>query len=347
MSPRQNCTGIAICRNIKTLFNFEPLATEVEIRDASLQFIRKLCGFNVPSKASEAAFERAVEEVAASARDLIRSLVTTAEPRTREVEAARARARSALRFRPQHDLHYSARSCLHQRWCQPLHRGGLHRRAEPACLSIVHLARPAGFDRSCQTLGRVLHFRQQPHSAMTLRDISIFTGEKFAVPQHIQRIDWKSTHGWQVRYHETKMLSDHSPDGSGPGQALVTAAAELVNRVAELPAPPTLQKEPSASKTTNLPRGISGPVVRSRAGSIVCRCHFSVLPPMFGRAPSCSTVDIGNENAYTVANYQAALAKAIALRHAAEVAYERVAAKAKRRAAAEMKAVLRQCAAQR
>jgi hypothetical protein len=87
-----------MCRNIKTLFNFEPPATELEIRDASLQFVRKLSGFNVPSKANEAAFDRAVEEVAASARVLIRSLVTNAEPRNREVEAERARARSALRF---------------------------------------------------------------------------------------------------------------------------------------------------------------------------------------------------------------------------------------------------------
>jgi len=87
-----------MCRNIKTLFNFEPPATELEIRDASLQFVRKLSGFNVPSKANEAAFERAVEDVAASARVLIRSLVTAAEPRTREAEIAKARARSAERF---------------------------------------------------------------------------------------------------------------------------------------------------------------------------------------------------------------------------------------------------------
>ena len=89
-----------MCRNIKTLFNFEPPATELEIHDASLQFVRKLSGFTVPSKANEAAFERAVEEVAASATKLIQSLVTSADPRTREVEAARARARSALRFGP-------------------------------------------------------------------------------------------------------------------------------------------------------------------------------------------------------------------------------------------------------
>jgi hypothetical protein len=87
-----------MCRNIRTLFNFEPPATELEIRDASLQFVRKLSGFNVPSKANEAAFEQAVEAVAAAARGLIGTLVTNAEPRTREVEAAKARARSAARF---------------------------------------------------------------------------------------------------------------------------------------------------------------------------------------------------------------------------------------------------------
>ena len=87
-----------MCRNIKTLFNFEPPASELEIRDASLQFVRKLSGFNVPSKANEAAFERAVEAVAASARVLMQELVTNAVPRNREVEAAKARAASMVRF---------------------------------------------------------------------------------------------------------------------------------------------------------------------------------------------------------------------------------------------------------
>lgn len=87
-----------MCRNIRTLFNFEPPATELEIRDASLQFVRKLCGFSVPSKANEAAFEAAVEQIAATARVLVASLVTRAEPRDRAVEAARAKARSAARF---------------------------------------------------------------------------------------------------------------------------------------------------------------------------------------------------------------------------------------------------------
>lgn len=87
-----------MCRNIRTLFNFEPPATKDEIRDASLQFVRKLSGFTVPSKANEAAFARAVEEVSTAASALIASLVTNAEPRNREIEAAKARARSELRF---------------------------------------------------------------------------------------------------------------------------------------------------------------------------------------------------------------------------------------------------------
>jgi hypothetical protein len=87
-----------MCRSIKTLFNFAPPATELEVRDASLQFVRKLSGFSVPSRANEAAFEKAVEEVAATARRLIEGLVTHAEPRSREVEAVKARERSAVRF---------------------------------------------------------------------------------------------------------------------------------------------------------------------------------------------------------------------------------------------------------
>ena len=89
-----------MCRNIKTLFNFEPPATNEEIRAASLQFVRKLSGFNSPSKANSAAFDSAVEQITLAAQALITSLVTTADPRDRDIEAARARARSAARFGP-------------------------------------------------------------------------------------------------------------------------------------------------------------------------------------------------------------------------------------------------------
>ncbi|HEX5746627.1 MAG TPA: DUF2277 domain-containing protein [Archangium sp.] len=89
-----------MCRSIKTLFNFEPPATEEEIRAAALQFVRKLSGFNKPSQANEAAFTQAVEDVTAAARVLLDSLSTTAQPRDREVEAHKARERSRLRFKP-------------------------------------------------------------------------------------------------------------------------------------------------------------------------------------------------------------------------------------------------------
>jgi hypothetical protein len=87
-----------MCRNIKTLFNFDPPATEEEIRAASLQFVRKLSGFNAPSRTNETAFNQAIDDVAAVARRLIDSLSTTAAPKSREEEAARARARAAERF---------------------------------------------------------------------------------------------------------------------------------------------------------------------------------------------------------------------------------------------------------
>jgi hypothetical protein len=87
-----------MCRNIRTLFNFEPPVTDEEIRAASLQFVRKLCGFTRPSQANEAAFERAVERTAEVAHELLHALVTNAAPRNREAEAARARARAAARF---------------------------------------------------------------------------------------------------------------------------------------------------------------------------------------------------------------------------------------------------------
>jgi hypothetical protein len=87
-----------MCRNIRTLFNFDPPATDEEIRAACLQFVRKLSGFNAPSRANEAAFNLAIEEVAAIARRLIDSLETSAPPKNREDEAARARARAIERF---------------------------------------------------------------------------------------------------------------------------------------------------------------------------------------------------------------------------------------------------------
>ena len=88
-----------MCRNIKTLFNFEPPATDAEVRAASVQFVRKLSGFTAPSQANQAAFDRAVADVSAIARELVDSLVSNAPPKNREEEAVKAKARSAQRFR--------------------------------------------------------------------------------------------------------------------------------------------------------------------------------------------------------------------------------------------------------
>jgi hypothetical protein len=87
-----------VCRNIKTLFNFEPPVTPEEVRAASLQFVRKITGFNKPSKANETVFLAAIDEIAAASERLLHSLETNAEPRNREEEAAKARARAAERF---------------------------------------------------------------------------------------------------------------------------------------------------------------------------------------------------------------------------------------------------------
>jgi hypothetical protein len=87
-----------MCRNIRTLYNFEPPATDEEVRSAALQFVRKLSGFTKPSQANEAAFQRAVDEVAEASATLLNQLITSAPPKDREVEAAKRRARSAQRF---------------------------------------------------------------------------------------------------------------------------------------------------------------------------------------------------------------------------------------------------------
>ncbi|HKF25870.1 MAG TPA: DUF2277 domain-containing protein [Candidatus Acidoferrum sp.] len=87
-----------MCRNIKNLFNFEPPVTPEEVQSASLQFVRKITGFNKPSKSNEAAFERAINEIAETSGKLLRAMETTAPPKNRETEAAKAKARSAARF---------------------------------------------------------------------------------------------------------------------------------------------------------------------------------------------------------------------------------------------------------
>jgi hypothetical protein len=173
---------------------------------------------------------------------------------------------------------------------------------------------------------------------MNFRDVVIFSGHRFSVPQGIQRIDHRATHGWQLRYGGTKLFSDHSRDGSGAAAALELACKELQRRIAKLPAPVRLQRAPSEHKSSDLPPGIFGPVVRQRSGSRVRDASLSVLVPRFGKPPLRRTVYIGTENTYTVERYRNALARAIAMRAEAEEAYQRAATRAKRADGAALKA---------
>jgi hypothetical protein len=180
---------------------------------------------------------------------------------------------------------------------------------------------------------------------MRFRNIVIFSGETFEVPQRIQRIDTRSTHGWQVRYQGTKMFSDHTSDGSGAKAALTLATKELIRRLTENPAPVALQRAPSTHKTSGLPSGISGPIVRQRPGSETRTAHLSVLLPQFGQKPKCTSVYIGTEATYSADRYRQALSKAIGLRQEAEQAYEEAAGLALRKSATVLRKGLRANAA--
>ena len=175
---------------------------------------------------------------------------------------------------------------------------------------------------------------------MKVRRITIFSGEQFEVPQGVQRIDHRATHGWQLRYGGTKLFSDHTPDGSGAGASLQLATHELLKRIARLPAPSLLQRAPSANKSNLLPPGITGPVVRMRSNSRTRDCSLMVLIPRFGDKPRRRTIYIGTENTYTLERYEKALERAIVMRGAAEDAYQKATTRAKRAAAREMKAQL-------
>lgn len=177
---------------------------------------------------------------------------------------------------------------------------------------------------------------------MKFREITLFSGETYQVPQCVQRIDHRATHGWQLRYGGTKLFSDGSNDGSGAAASLDKATRELLKRIAKLPAPSLLQRGPSQNKSSDLPVGISGPVVRQRAKSLVRDCSLSVLIPRFGLKPLRRSIYIGTENTYTPARYEAALERAVEMRNAAEEAYQRAATRAKRAEGRALKAELKQ-----
>ena len=169
---------------------------------------------------------------------------------------------------------------------------------------------------------------------MKTRHVTTPTGEAFDVPQGIQRLDSHSTRGWQVRYHGTK----YYPDGQvGADKALVAATKDLLRRIATMPAPVSLRKAPSATKSSSLPVGISGPIVVRAAGSDAQSAFLSVLMPRFGRPNEVKNIYIGSQSTYTKTRYRAAVAEAIEIRAESVAQYEEEATRAKRKAANQLK----------
>lgn len=175
---------------------------------------------------------------------------------------------------------------------------------------------------------------------MIYREVEIFNGDRYRVPQCIQRIDHRATHGWQLRYGGTRLFSDHSSDGSGAEEALALATKELIRRIGTLDAPTTLQRAPSANKSSSLPPGISGPIVRGRAGGRARDCSLAVLLPRFGQPALRRSVYIATESTFTQAKLRAAVKRAVDMRAEAEEAYRKAATRARRADAKVLKAML-------
>ena len=165
---------------------------------------------------------------------------------------------------------------------------------------------------------------------MEFRRREIFTGQAFDVPTHVVRLDSKKTHGWQLRYGKWTLFSDHSNDGSGAESSLAAAAAELARRIAKLPAPNGVRSEARQGKANDMPVGISGPVTRRRAGHSALQYYLQVTFPVSRGKPTNTSVYIATENTLTPEKYQAALAKAVALRDTGVRKFKLAATRAKR-----------------
>lgn len=177
---------------------------------------------------------------------------------------------------------------------------------------------------------------------MKTRQVTLRTGEQFTVPRGVQRIDSDDTHGWQVRYQGTKFFSDGQ---QGAARALDLAIKELQQRITSLPAPAMLQKLPSAHKTSDLPPGISGPIlVPARKGSRrrTASAVLSVLLPRFGQTPLVKSIYIGTERTYTDERFERALDKAMQMRAEVEERYEAHATRARLQQARALRSELRQ-----
>jgi hypothetical protein len=173
------------------------------------------------------------------------------------------------------------------------------------------------------------------------RTVTLASGEPFSVPQGIQRLDSKTTRGWQVRYQGTK----YYPDGNaGPQKSLEAATRELLRRIATLPAAVSIRRAPSPSKVSGLPVGISGPMLVAKQGSEVPSAVLSVAVPRFGKTNLTKKVHIGTPSTYTRTKYKQALAKAIEIREQGIAQYEAAATRARRTEASNLKKSLRSAA---
>ena len=169
---------------------------------------------------------------------------------------------------------------------------------------------------------------------MKTREVTLASGESFTVPQGIQRLDSKTTRGWQVRYQGTKNFADGQ---EGPKKSLDLATRELLRRIARYPAPAGLKRTTSPRKTSALPVGISGPIVINKAGSERQSAVLSVLVPRFGQPNQVREIHIGTPATYSKARYREALAKAVQLRQESQEKYEAAATRARRKDATEMR----------
>ncbi len=170
---------------------------------------------------------------------------------------------------------------------------------------------------------------------MEFRQRGIFTGKSFEVPTHIVRIDSKKTHGWQIRYGRWTLFSDHSSDGSGAEAALMAAIAELARRISKLPAPNGIRSASKEGKLNDMPVGISGPLARRRAGNYALQYYLQVTYPVPGGKSANRSVYIATENTLTPEKYQAALAKAAAVRETGVRKFKLAATRSKREQAGQ------------
>lgn len=167
---------------------------------------------------------------------------------------------------------------------------------------------------------------------MNIRKQKLF-GKAFLVPSHVVRLDDRYTHGWQLRYGESKFFADGSNDGTGAAESLRLASEELGKRIARLPAATGLRTDVMSRKKSDLPLGISGPIPRLRPGRMTPYYSFQVSVPIVAGRSSNRSVYIGTENTMTPERIEEALARAIALRDSSVRERKSAATKAKRAAA--------------